>query len=287
MQLFLLTALTMIAFAANSVLNRMAVGPGHIGPVDFALVRLVSGALILGGLILWRRASTGRGLWPGPKGRVAGPLALLLYLFGFSFAYGALNAGVGALILFGMVQITMFIGALVLAEAIPPRRWLGAGIAFVGLALLLLPGAEGAQSLPHAMMMAAAGIGWGLYSLSARGVSDPLGATAWNFLLAVPVGLAAGALLPGGLGGGPMDGQGIVLAILSGAVTSGLGYALWYTVLPRLGAARGAVAQLTVPVIAAAGGLVILSEAPSLRMALSSVLVLGGVALASRSAKDR
>ncbi len=282
MRLFLLTALTMIAFAANSVLNRMAVGPGLIDPIWFAVIRLLAGAVMLAILIVARRVAGGRALWPERSGRVAGALSLLLYLFGFSLAYGALDAGTGALILFGMVQVTMFVGALVARERVPLRRWIGAGLAFLGLLYLLAPGSGANASLVHSGLMAAAGIGWGLYSLSARGSNDPLGATAWNFLLAVPVALALMPVLA--VGTAATSFNGIVLAIISGAITSGLGYALWYRVLPLLGATRGAVAQLTVPVIALLGGIVFLDEVLTLRFAISAMMVLGGIAIAVRKA---
>ncbi|WP_137109191.1 DMT family transporter [Rhodobacter sp. SY28-1] len=271
MRLFLLTALTMLAFAANSVLNRWAVGPGHIGAVEFAMVRLVSGAAMLALLLLWQRGGWG---WPGSHGRVGGVLGLSVYLTGFSLAYRGLEAGTGALVLFGMVQVTMFAGAVWSREAIPARRWIGAGLALGGLGLIATPGA--AEALPL-VLMAAAGVGWGVYSLAGRGSADPLAATAWNFLLSVPLvlplGLVAGVAQP--------DGIGLALAVVSGAVTSGLGYALWYAVLPALGAARAAVAQLSVPMIAALGGAVLLAEVPGLRFWGAAVLVLGGVALAS------
>jgi drug/metabolite transporter (DMT)-like permease len=271
MRLFLLTALTMLAFAANSVLNRWAVGPGHIGAVEFAMVRLVSGAVILAVLVLWQR---GGWAWPGPRGRVAGALGLSAYLLGFSLAYRGLDAGTGALVLFGSVQVTMFAGALLSREAVPARRWAGAGLALAGLGLIAAPGA--ADLLPLTLM-AVAGVGWGVYSLAGRGATDPLAATAWNFLLAVPLVLPIGLWVPVA----PPDGTGLALAMVSGAVTSGLGYALWYAVLPRLGAARAAVAQLTVPVLAALGGAVVLAELPGLRFWLAAVLVPGGVAWAS------
>ena len=272
MRLFLLTALTMLAFAANSVLNRWAVGPGHIGAVEFAVVRLLAGAVVLAGLVLWQR----RGLaFPGWPGRLAGVLGLSAYLIGFSLAYRGLDAGTGALVLFGMVQVTMFAGAVWSREAVPVRRWAGAGLALAGLALIAAPGALPIGPLA---LMAGAGVGWGIYSLAGRGATDPLAATAWNFVLALPV------VLPLGLVGfARPDVLGVGLAVVSGAVTSGLGYALWYAVLPGLGAARAAVAQLTVPVIAALGGAVLLAEGPGLRFWLASVLVLGGVALASLS----
>ncbi len=273
MRLFLLVALTMLAFAGNSVLNRWAVGPGHIGAVEFASLRLLAGAVVLAALVLWNRQGLA---WPGRQGRLAGVLGLSAYLLGFSLAYRGLDAGTGALVLFGMVQVTMFAGALWSGEAVPLRRWAGAGVALCGLALIAAPGGASLTLGPFAMM-ALAGVGWGIYSLAGRGATDPLAATAWNFLLAVPIvlplGLVAGFARP--------DATGVWLALLSGAVTSGLGYALWYAVLPRLGAARAAVAQLSVPVLAALGGAALLAEVPGLRFWLASGLVLGGVALAS------
>ena len=275
MRLFLLTALTMLAFAANSVLNRWAVGPGHIGAVEFAAVRLVSGAVVLAVLVLWQRGGLA---WPGMQGRVTGVVGLSAYLLGFSLAYRGLDAGTGALVLFGMVQVTMFAGALRSGEPVPALRWAGALLALAGLTLIAAPGVSG-PTLPLLPLglMALAGVGWGVYSLAGRGATDPLAATAWNFLLAVPLvlplGLALGLEQPAAFG--------IWLAVVSGAITSGLGYALWYGVLPRLGAGRAAVAQLSVPVLAALGGAVLLAEAPGLRFWLASALVLGGVALAS------
>jgi drug/metabolite transporter (DMT)-like permease len=181
-------------------------------------------------------------------------LGLSAYLIGFSLAYRGLDAGTGALVLFGMVQVTMFAGALLSREAVPVRRWAGAGL---GAGRAGADRAPGRRLLPLALM-AVAGVGWGVYSLAGRGATDPLAATAWNFLLAVPL------VLPFGLGAGtaPPDGDRGGAGVVSGAVTSGLGYALWYAVLPRLGAARAAVAQLTVPVIAALGGAVLLAEVP-------------------------
>lgn len=280
MRLFLLTALTMTAFAANSVLNRAAVGGRHIGAVDFALVRLLAGAAMLGALVAVRRVRTGRALWPGGRGRVVGAASLLVYLFGFSLAYGALDAGAGALILFGMVQITMFAGAVLAREPVPGRRWAGAGVAFLGLVYLLAPGSGAAESPLHAALMAAAGVGWGVYSLAARGTRDPTGASAWNFILAVPVAALMVAVMPAQADTAAPQARGVALALVSGAVTSGLGYALWYRILPALGAARGGVAQLTVPLIAVAGGMAFLGEALTLRFLIASVLILGGVALA-------
>ena len=275
MRLFLLTALTMTAFAANSVLNRMALAGGSIDAASFGSIRLIAGAVMLAGLCLVLRG----GVRLGGTGRVMGVLALLVYMYGFSAAYTALDAGLGALILFGVVQITMFAGGLLAGEATPPRRWIGAALAFAGLAWLLWPGAGPQISVPHGLSMALAGVGWGLYSLTGRREPDALQATAANFILAAPLGVIVGLTLPAGAGGTHAGPEGIALAILAGAVTSGLGYALWYRVLPGLDSAVAAVAQLTVPVIAVAGGMVFLGESLGLQTVLASALVLGGVAI--------
>jgi len=275
MRLFLLTCLTMTAFAANSVLNRMALAGGSIDAASFGSIRLIAGAVMLAGLCLVLRG----GVRLGGTGRVMGVLALLVYMYGFSAAYTALDAGLGALILFGVVQITMFAGGLLAGEATPPRRWIGAALAFAGLAWLLWPGAGPQISVPHGLSMALAGVGWGLYSLTGRREPDALQATAANFILAAPLGVIVGLTLPAGAGGTHAGPEGIALAILAGAVTSGLGYALWYRVLPELDSAVAAVAQLTVPVIAVAGGMVFLGESLGLQTVLASALVLGGVAI--------
>lgn len=271
MRLVALTVLTMIAFATNSVLNRLALEMGDMGPSSFAAVRLVSGAVMLVALLAWRG---GRLHWKLPRVAFDGPLTLLLYMFGFSFAYVALDAGVGALILFGGVQITMFAGAVLARETIPATRWAGAGLAFGGLIWLMWPqGGVAPNGLGAALMLAAA-LGWGLYSLIGRKADDPLQATAINFAFAAPLGLVIWGLLPDAV-----SWHGVALAILSGTVTSGLGYALWYKVLPGLPAAVAAIAQLSVPVIAMAGGLAFLGEVPDIRFVLAAGLVMGGVVL--------
>lgn len=270
MRLFILTALTMVAFAANSVLNRLALTDPDMGPAAFAAVRLISGAAILAALVALRGTS---GLRPSARGTVT----LALYMIGFSFAYVTLDAGIGALILFGGVQITMFAGALVGGETIPASRWFGAAIAFSGLVYLLWPGAANAPDPAGAALMALAAFGWGVYSLAGRGATDPLASTGGNFLMAAPVGIAVWLVLPDGI-----SANGAALAVVSGAITSGLGYAIWYSVLPRLDAAIAAVAQLTVPVIALAGGAVFLSESLTWRFAIATILVLGGVLISLR-----
>lgn len=279
MRLFLLTTLTMTAFAANSLLNRMALAGGGIDATSFGTIRLVAGAVTLATLVVVLQGVPRLG---GP-GRVTGVAALLVYVYGFSAAYAALDAGLGALILFAVVQITMFAGALVAGEPVPPRRYAGAGLALAGLAWMLWPAGAVQVSPVHAALMAAAGVGWGIYSLAGRGGGDPLQATAANFVLAAPLGLTLGVVIAPGAEF-PAT-RGIVLAVLSGAVTSGLGYALWYAVLPRLAASAAAVAQLSVPVIALAGGIVFLGEALGPRLALASGLVMTGVALAALPAR--
>ncbi len=271
LRLFLLTALTMLAFAGNSLLNRAALAGDLIGPSGFAMIRVIAGAVVLA-LLVWRRdrrwADLAEVSWKSTG-------ALALYVLGFSHAYIWLDAGIGALFLFGGVQITMFAGALIGGERPSPQRWAGAALAFGGLVLLLAPSTN-APSLLGAGLMLAAAFGWGMYSLYGRQVKRPLQATAGNFLLAVPIALIVGWSVPDAM---PATSPGVILAVLSGAVTSGLGYALWYTILPRLAATLAAVAQLTVPVIAAAGGALLLAEFPGFSFLIASVLVLGGVAL--------
>ncbi|WP_102107308.1 DMT family transporter [Oceaniglobus roseus] len=275
-----LVALVLVAFAANSVLNRAAVGGGHIDALSFAVLRVVSGAiaLVLLALLRDRRFRLSGAGGPG------GALSLALYLIGFSLAYVGLNSGVGALILFGGVQVVMFAGALVAREPVPPLRWIGAAVALGGLVLLVWPEGGAAPPFGAALLMAAAAVGWGLYSLIGRRSGDPLRATAANFVLAVPP-VALMLALPGFDGG--ITGAGAALAVVSGVVTSGCGYALWYAVLPRLSAALAALLQLLVPVLATAGGVLFLGEAVSLRLVLASALVLGGVALGVLASRRR
>ncbi len=272
MRLAALTALVMTAFAANSILNRMAVGPGLIGATDFALIRAVAGAVTLGALVLLRRSS----LPLLSMRRVPGALGLAVYLVGFSVAYLAIDAGIGALILFGGVQLTMFAGAVFAGEEMARRRWIGAGLAMAGLAWLVWP--VGAVALPvfATLAMLAAALGWGIYSLVGRRATDPLAETAANFVLAAP--LCAAVLLAWSGPGTDLTLQGVVLAIISGAVTSGLGYALWYAVLPRLEASVSGLVQLSVPVIAMAGGVLLLGEAVTPRMLGAALVTLGGIA---------
>lgn len=273
MRLFSLVALAMVAFAANSVLGRLALAGGGTGPLVFAALRTGSGAAMLLGLCALRGTGPHAVLW---QGQWLTTVALAVYMLGFAMAYRALDTGLGALILFGAVQITMFTGALVARERVPPLRWIGALLAFGGLVWLLRPAGTGAPPVLGAALMAAAGAGWGVYSIAGRRATDPTAATAANFLFATPLVVIAALLASGAE---PVAAAGVGFALVSGMVTSALGYALWYAILPQVGAARAAVAQLTVPLIAAAGGAAILGEMPGPRLATSAVLVLGGVAL--------
>lgn len=275
MQTFLLTALTMAAFAANSLLNRAALADDSIDPILFGVIRLVSGAVMLSALLLLRgRAWQGFG-----RKTMWGALSLFVYIFGFSGAYVFLDAGLGALILFGTVQITMFGAALLGQEDVPPQRMIGAVIAALGLVLLLWPGANATEvSLPFAGLMIAAGIGWGVYSLIGRGAADPLGDTALNFAGAALLSLLLLPVLPG-MSETSVSTYGVALACVSGAVTSALGYALWYRILPVLGASRAAISQLTVPVIAILAGTLLLAEPISWALVTAAALVIAGVTL--------
>lgn len=275
MRLFLLSALTMFAFAANSVLNRAAISNHGMDPLDFGAIRLSSGAVALGLLVFF----TNRGFKFGGKGRAIGVGGLLLYIFGFSLAYLKLDAGLGALILFGVVQITMFAGALVGKESLPFMRWAGAALAMLGLVWLLWPGGDVDISPLFAALMVAAGIGWGVYSLHGRNEADATQATAMNFILATPIAVAVVILVPTG---GAQSGAAILLALTSGVLTSGMGYALWYQIIPRLGAGRAAVAQLTVPILAMVGGMLFLSEPLTLQFAIAAGLVMAGVLISAR-----
>jgi len=277
MRLILLTTLTMIAFAANSVLNRLALVDGVMGPAGFATLRLIAGAVTLSALKWASQRQSRTPTRPGLKGAI-GAGSLALYMLGFSFAYVSLPAGVGALILFGGVQVTMFTGAVFLREPVPVQRIWGGALAFGGLVWLLWPGGGTAPPLVGSLLMAAAALGWGIYSLLGRGVGDALASSTLNFVLAIPLGLLVYTILPD-----QITGYGAFLAILSGGVTSGMGYALWYRILPELGAVRAAVAQLSVPLIAMAGGMVFLAEDVSMRFVVASLLVMAGVWVSMRS----
>ncbi len=272
MQLFLLVALTMTAFAANSILNRIGVADFGMDPMDFAAIRVVAGAAMLWLLILTRNAPR-PAIWV--QKRWAGAIMLAIYMVGFSWAYISLGAGLGALILFGVLQVVVFGWAVIEGQTVPLMRWIGAGIALIGLCVLLWPGGQATVPFAGAMSMAAAGVGWAAYTLLGRAESDALGATAGNFLLCVPLTGLAMVIA----GGGHLSVMGVLTAVVAGAVTSGLGYALWYQALPSLPTTVAGIAQLSVPVIAVAAGAVLLTEPLTLRLLSAGALVLGGIAL--------
>ena len=272
MRLAALTLIVLVAFAANSILNRMALASAEAGPAAFAAIRVASGAAALM-LFSW---FAGQSMHLRHRKRLATSAMLLLYVLGFSFAYLTLDAGIGALILFGGVQITMFAGALLAGERPHILRWAGMALGMAGLAWLCWPTAAGGVAPVGAALMAAAAVGWGAYSLLGRSAKEPLGETAGSFLLAAPA-----AILVWALWGGQTEVTltGWALAITSGVVTSGLGYALWYAVLPSLDRAVAGLAQLSVPLIAVAGGAIFLAEEVTLRAVLAGLVIIAGVAI--------
>ena len=272
MRLVMLTCVVLIAFASNSILNRMAVGNGEIDAIAFAVIRALAGAVMLAALVLGRR----RTLPIFKPARVLGAGSLTVYLIGFSIAYIQIDAGLGALLLFGGVQVTMFAGALVGGERPPLRRWIGAAMALGGLAWLSWPSGEAAVPGIAVIAMLLAAVGWGVYSLAGRAATDPMAETGANFIWSVPPLMLLTLLRPAQIDGVDTTATGIALAIVAGALTSGLGYALWYAVLPKLGGTVSALLQLTVPIIAMAAGFVLLGEGVSGRMIGAALVTLGG-----------
>ena len=273
-----LTLLAMIAFAGNSIIVRMALASESIGPLSFGVIRLLAGAIVLALLVSPKRALTS-GSWTGA-------LCLLTYVVFFSYAYLSLDAGTGALILFATVQIVMIGSGIRQGERLSTTQWFGTGIACLGLVFLLRPGAITSPDPLGALMMGMAGLGWALYSLLGRHVEVPTLATGGNFVKALALVLLISLPL---LWIRPEDipsAKGVLLAILSGGVTSGLGYALWYRVLRHLPATRAGIAQLSVPALAAVGGLIFLNEAVTARLLVTSAMVLGGVGIATIQARS-
>lgn len=264
----------LLAFAANSLLGRMALAGGRMDPASFTLLRLAAGAAVLLPLVRLtvsrRAAAENRGSW-------GSGIALFVYAAAFSFAYTALEAGTGALVLFGAVQATMIGAGLAAGERLDVLQWCGLAAALTGLTVLVAPGLAAPEPV-GAGLMAAAGVAWGVYSLRGRGARSPLPATAANFLRATPFAVA-GLGVAAAFSAVRVDPAGILLAVISGSLASGLGYVAWYAALPGLTAARAAVVQLLVPVLAAAGGVALLGERFSFRLAVSAVMVLGGVAV--------
>jgi drug/metabolite transporter (DMT)-like permease len=269
MRIFILTVLAMTAFAANSLLCRLALRRMTIDAASFAFLRILSGAIALWFILKMRGRSAHR------AGNWFSALALFVYAAAFSFAYLSLPAGTGALLLFAAVQTTMIIWGLRNRESLHARQWTGLALASAGLVLLLLPGIS-TPPPGGSFLMLSAGVAWGIYSLRGQGASNPIGTTGGNFLRAVPMAaLLSLALLPWIR----LDRVGIAYAVVSGAITSGLGYVIWYAALPGLKATSAATVQLSVPVLAAVGGILFLGESVTPRFLVSSVAVLGGIAL--------
>jgi drug/metabolite transporter (DMT)-like permease len=279
-RLALCTVLALLAFAGNSLLCRLALRGGGIDAASFTAIRLAAGALVLALLAaVHARASGTRA--KGGSGDWTSAIALFAYAGAFSFAYLGLSAATGALLLFGAVQLTMLGRAFTLGERLAGRQWLGLLAALCGLGVLLLPGLQSPPPL-NAALMICAGVAWGLYSLRGRGSRDPLRTTAGNFLLSLPF---AAALLAWGWQHVHADRSGVLAALASGALASGVGYAFWYAALPSLRASTAGIVQLSVPVIAALGGIVLLGEPVGGRFAVAATLTLGGVALATLRAR--
>jgi drug/metabolite transporter (DMT)-like permease len=269
------TGLALVAFAMNSVLCRLALGQSAIDAASFSTIRLGSGAvaLLLITLVFRQKVSS------APRGNWISATLLFLYAVAFSLAYINLTAGTGALILFGSVQATMILAALFSGERPRLLEWLGLAIALAGLIYLVFPGLK-APPLSSSALMALAGMAWGFYSLRGRGAKDPLAATTGNFVRAVPLAFAVSLIMLNSL---HVSAKGVLLAALSGALASGVGYVIWYSALRGLTATRAATVQLAVPLLAAVGGVFLLAEEVTLRLLLAAVMILGGVGLALTS----
>ncbi len=270
-----LTLLALVAFAANTVLCRLALHDGSIDAASFSTIRLASGALALWVIVvLFHRGSkptVACGNWMSA-------FMLFLYALPFSFAYLSLTTGTGALILFGAVQATMIASGLHAGERPHVKEWLGLAIAVGGLVYLVSPGLAAPSPL-SAGLMVVAGIAWGAYSLRGRGAVDPVRTTAGNFARTVPLALAVSLVaLPMAY----VSAKGALWAVISGALASGVGYAIWYAALRGLSATRAATVQLAVPVLSAVAGVILLAEVVTLRLIIAAVLILGGVGLALR-----
>jgi drug/metabolite transporter (DMT)-like permease len=270
-RLFILTLLAMIAFASNSLLCRLALKQTSTDAASFTLIRIISGAVALWLIMIMRQRVESTPL----QGNWLSGLALFVYAAAFSFAYITLSVATGALLLFGAVQAAMILWGLRKGESLDLRQLFGLTVALAGLVVLLLPGLS-APPLDGAMLMLGAGAAWGIYSLRGRGTSDAISATAGNFIRAVPFAVVLSLAFIPQL---RVDATGIFYAVLSGAIASGVGYVIWYLALPSLKAASAATVQLAVPVLTAAGGILLLAEPLTIRFLIASAAVLGGIAL--------
>lgn len=281
---FLYTSLALVAFAANSLLCRLALGGRSIDPASFTTIRLVSGAAMLAAIAVARAPKRGRTPFSGGElanqgdGRFSWrpAVALFAYAIAFSLAYVSLSVATGALVLFGAVQMTMLVAAIRAGERPRPLEWGGLVMAVAGLVYLVSPGLT-APSTVGSLLMAASGAAWGWYSLLGRRGVNPVGDTTMNFIRSVPMTLGASLIAIAAV---HLTARGALYAAVSGGITSGLGYVAWYAALPRLTATRAATVQLATPVLTAAGGVLFLSEQVSARLGMSAALVLGGIAIA-------
>jgi len=273
---FVATAFALIAFAANSLLCRMALDGGLIDPVSFTSVRLVSGAIAL--FIISRFFDKSKESDKSSGSWISG-ISLFVYAAAFSLAYVTLSTGTGALMLFGAVQVTMISRALQSGEQLGYFQWSGLVIAVAGLTHLLLPGISAPDPI-GALLMCVAGIAWGVYSIRGKKSTMPVAMTAGNFRRSAPFALLASVAAISAL---HLEWQGIFIALVSGVVTSGIGYVLWYIALPGLRTSTASIVQLIVPVLATVAGILFLSEELSLRLIVSSILILGGIAMQKAS----
>ena len=265
-----MTCAAMVAFAANSVLCRLSLGSNLIDAATFSSLRLLSGTICLLGIVAWRHK---RIRLSPPK--LSATLALFVYMTSFSFAYLSLTAGTGALILFGFVQLTMLGTALYRGERLNRPGWTGVSMALGGLVYLLFPGLEAPSPL-FAALMAIAGLAWGVYSIVGSSGQDPTTATASNFLYATPLAVIVSILTYGSF---TITWQGAAYSMASGAIASGIGYAIWYTALTHIKASSAAVIQLIVPALATIGGVLFIAEPVTWRIGIATVLTIGGIAL--------
>lgn len=271
--LILLTAVALIAFAANSILCRLALASGSIDPISFTSIRLLSGALAL--LVIFTFTKKHEHC-KSPQGSWSSGIKLFIYALCFSIAYISLSSGTGALILFGSVQITMLLIAIKSGEQLQSKQWLGFIIAIIGLVYLLSPGIA-APNWQSALVMILSGIAWGLYTLAGKKVTAPIAMTTGNFIRAAIITIPASGIALLASSNFHFSTIGLGLALTSGIITSALGYVIWYKVLPSLSTTQSAVLQLLVPLLASLGGVIFLSESFTHRLAFSSLLILGGI----------
>ena len=275
---FFYTSIAIFAFAGNSILCRLALGENTLDAASFTSIRLLSGIIVLAAILKLTQKLDDKTVLETPspvvsKGSWKAAFMLFLYAITFSFAYISLDTGAGALILFASVQITMILIGIISGNRLYPLEWLGVILAFLGFIYLVSPGLS-APPLTGFILMSVAGIAWGGYTLAGRDSADPLSDTTYNFLRTLPLVILLWVL---SIGQTHLTPKGIVLAILSGSIASGIGYTIWYMALRGLSGAQAAVVQLLVPVIAAIGGILFYNEAASIRLIISSLMILGGI----------